>query len=597
VSRPLQVKQDLTTRREMNLNEIQELYQAIQDNNLSKFGIIKLGSLVLEKTFVVMNDALVGDEDGETSSLMKCAVSKGRDKIIAALIRGGYDPSVHPAVLNSKKSLSFFSSLCSFPPGYSVWLVKFVYQMIDNAISHQPQTMICGLCARNVSQNTLAEESGILLKWKLCGHETCCHCTWETVCKPLQDCGYSLRCPICKFRCDGGSDTVYLDDSSSSVETNGQLILIRDLTSLERCHFSNQLWTQLPSELPCDSSEEESSNSLLVNKRPPFLVGPLFEVSRYLIGTTQEQRLVEFHRSIVDNNISRMYWIFLAGINVNGQNQYGQTGLMIAATLGHLDSVKFLIWCGADPTIPDHILSHPSQAAVHHNHYHINDLLNEAFGDLVQNLTGRGLPPVGTIELSHSSTAPLITTLIPCSSPLSDGIGSCYIDNFFSDSFLEYLDTCFNHCHTAFLSKPVPLCCCPQRYHLYDSDSIIRREISSALAYLERYSEVQVSHCHAILPMMKYLHYTSLEAKLEPHLDLSKYDPISRISSTHTLILYLTTCEEGGETILMDSVINPTIRLPVKPKRGRMLLFPHHCPHEGGIIRQVPKILLRCEAY
>jgi hypothetical protein len=579
----------------MSSHEIQEFFQAIQDNNLSKFGIIKLSSLVLEKTFVVINDAVVevenGAGDGERTSLMRFAVSKGRDKIIAALIRGGYDPSVHPSMINSKKSVNSTSSLTTFPPGYSVWLVKFVYQMIDDAATNQTQNSTCELCTRNCFENTFTEENNLFLKWNLCGHETCSRCTWETICKPLQDCNYSLRCPICKVRCDGGSDTVYLDDNTS-VQRNDHQILIKELTSSERFHYSNQRWTQLPSENSCDHSEEESSNSPLVNKRPPFLVGPLFEVSKYLIGTTQEQRLVEFHRSIVDNNISRIYWIFLAGINVDGQNQYGQTGLMIAATLGHLESVNFLLWCGADPTIRDNIHSNASQAAARHGYHQICNLINENMGNLIESLPDRGLSP----SLVNEAPVPSMTTLIPSSSLLSDGIGSCYLDNYFSESFLEYLDLCFNHCHTSFHSKPIPTCC-PLRYHLYDSELIIRREISSALAYLQRHSEAQVSQCHSILPMMKYLHYTTLEAKLEPHIDLSKYDPITRISSTHTLILYLTTCVEGGETILMDHVTNPTIRIPVKPKRGRLLLFPHHCPHEGGVIRQVPKILLRCEAY
>lgn len=535
-------------------------------------------------------------------SLLKYAVLQGRDKIIAAMIRGGYDPSVHPAisVRNSKRFSSITSLLSTFPPGYSVWLVKLLYQMIENAItthSHQKRKKnTCDLCSAHLTEWSLAEEQDddcdgddLLLTWSPCGHETCYRCTWETVCKPLQECCYSLRCPICKVRCDGGSDTVYLDDFCS-VERDGHQILIKELTPLERLHYSKLIWTQLPSENSGDPSEDDSPNSLLVNKRPPFLVGPLYEVTKYLIGTTQEQRLVEFHRSIVDNNIYRMYWIFLAGVDVNGQNQYGQTGLMIAATLGHLESVNFLLWCGADPTIPDNILSNAYHAAAHHGHHHISNLINEDFGIEI-----RGATPA-LVNKPANSITPSITILIPSLSPISDGIGSCCIDNYFSDSFLEYLDICFNHCHTAFQSKPLPECC-PLRYHLYDSDFIIRREISSALEFLAKHSQVEVSQCHSILPMMKYLHYTTLGAKLEPHIDLSKYDPITRISSTHTLILYLTTCAEGGETILMDHVTNPTIRIPVTPKRGRMLIFPHHCPHEGGIIRQIPKILLRCEAY
>jgi hypothetical protein len=33
----------------------------------------------------------------------------------------------------------------------------------------------------------------------------------------------------------------------------------------------------------------------------------------------------------------------------------------------------------------------------------------------------------------------------------------------------------------------------------------------------------------------------------------------------------------------------------VTPKRGRLLLFPHNCPHKGNAVVDVPKLLLRGE--
>lgn len=35
----------------------------------------------------------------------------------------------------------------------------------------------------------------------------------------------------------------------------------------------------------------------------------------------------------------------------------------------------------------------------------------------------------------------------------------------------------------------------------------------------------------------------------------------------------------------------------VVPKRGRMLVFPHKCPHAGGVVLDPPKLLLRGELY
>jgi hypothetical protein len=85
------------------------------------------------------------------------------------------------------------------------------------------------------------------------------------------------------------------------------------------------------------------------------------------------------------------------------------------------------------------------------------------------------------------------------------------------------------------------------------------------------------------------------------------------MSSSHTFILYLTDCERGGETNLLRRVpklLKPSqqsasvsgdayeakeILASVKPKRGRLFVFPHLCPHEGAVVIDVPKLLLRGE--
>lgn len=69
-------------------------------------------------------------------------------------------------------------------------------------------------------------------------------------------------------------------------------------------------------------------------------------------------------------------------------------------------------------------------------------------------------------------------------------------------------------------------------------------------------------------------------------------------TTTHTFILYLTDNRVGGETVLLQKLKQPSgVRAEVTPRRGRLLLFPHGCPH---LARQVvaeglPKLLLRGE--
>jgi hypothetical protein len=82
--------------------------------------------------------------------------------------------------------------------------------------------------------------------------------------------------------------------------------------------------------------------------------------------------------------------------------------------------------------------------------------------------------------------------------------------------------------------------------------------------------------------------------------------------STHTFILYLTTVDRGGETVLLDHLPsakkigghqnnnNDSILLDhkiilyaVKPVKGRLFVFPHACPHAGQSVVTGSKLILR----
>eukprot|EP00501_MAST-03F_sp_TOSAG23-6_P002399 GSMAST32.ASY1.ANO1.2508.1 assembled CDS len=59
------------------------------------------------------------------------------------------------------------------------------------------------------------------------------------------------------------------------------------------------------------------------------------------------------------------------------------------------------------------------------------------------------------------------------------------------------------------------------------------------------------------LPHMRFLHYDQIGGSLSPHIDLNRTNSDGR-TSTHTFILYLTTCQYGGETALLKD-LNGTI--------------------------------------
>jgi hypothetical protein len=97
-----------------------------------------------------------------------------------------------------------------------------------------------------------------------------------------------------------------------------------------------------------------------------------------------------------------------------------------------------------------------------------------------------------------------------------------------------------------------------------------------------------------VLSYMRFLEYEEVGGNLDAHTDGNKICEETGIRSTHTLLLYLSKCEMGGETKLLDKETNFVIEA-VKPVVGRILLFPHATLHEGAPTVDVPKLCLRAE--
>ena len=95
---------------------------------------------------------------------------------------------------------------------------------------------------------------------------------------------------------------------------------------------------------------------------------------------------------------------------------------------------------------------------------------------------------------------------------------------------------------------------------------------------------------------MRFLHYADRGGFLPIHTDLARTEAGTGIKSTHTFLLYLSEPGEGGETVLLES-LDPkaSILATVKPVRGRLLVYPHACPHRANAVLAPPKLLLRGE--
>jgi hypothetical protein len=186
-----------------------------------------------------------------------------------------------------------------------------------------------------------------------------------------------------------------------------------------------------------------------------------------------------------------------------------------------------------------------------------------------------------------------ITTLID---PAVDhpGAGSYLIDNAVSNETLDALLELWKDLPIEQNPKK-KMAPCSVRSYFCDTERWISSTLLKCLADTLKWQPDEVS----VLPHMRFLHYSEEGAILPPHVDLCRVDASSGERSTHSFLFYLTDCERGGSTTLLKALTGEgrdTVFARVAPKRGRLLLFPHSCPHEGEEVVDAPKILIRGEA-
>mmetsp|Transcript_10388 Transcript_10388/g.15551 ORF Transcript_10388/g.15551 Transcript_10388/m.15551 type:complete len:245 (+) Transcript_10388:131-865(+) len=202
----------------------------------------------------------------------------------------------------------------------------------------------------------------------------------------------------------------------------------------------------------------------------------------------------------------------------------------------------------------------------------------------------------------EESFEPRTTTLISCNED-HPGAGSYLIDQVIPDSLQHFLDDIWLQLPIAAASdvkkrkndSKIP---CSKRYYFCDSEGAFSKAFAEyiELALNKGIHKNDSSQQVDVFPHMRFLNYTDSGSALAPHVDLFKIDCSTGKRSTHSFILYLRDCEEGGETALLrDLREDSEILAKVLPRKGRLLLFPHACPHEGGTVISTPKLLLRGE--
>ena len=140
------------------------------------------------------------------------------------------------------------------------------------------------------------------------------------------------------------------------------------------------------------------------------------------------------------------------------------------------------------------------------------------------------------------------------------------------------------------VAKAAKLQCGLERRHFIDAtrwlDALVRRALPTA----------------RVAPRGKFVEYVRADSEMAPHVDLSK--PAAECldatvaATTHTWVLYLRTCANGGATAMLSDVrAGAAVLDEVYPERGALLVFPHRQPHAGRPTRAAdpPKLIARGE--
>jgi ankyrin repeat protein len=582
---------------------------------------------------------------------------------------------------------------------YGAWVMKQVVGMRDAGLAAVAElaaaqegngvTMLCSLCKQSSVEP---------IKWLSCcetSHVCCETCMWKHASRgfnPMDNHEPLLCCPLCSHSSSSSSSA----SSSSSLLLNAitkeasrarfqampeklphkpKKLRFKAMCKAELRNFSIghiqskrvQNWWRAASDgnylrlralleagIDMDAKDENGETALLVAQS---------------IGDSLEKQIL-LSASTTDTNAKNMAHIFADAKRCRGN--YRKT-------------VAFLLESGADPDIVSNagctVPLLRAQFAAWKSSQNQNQHQREAQPQIQSHDEDQGK--------AAASSAAIVTELIPLSST-HEGAGSWIIDGAFDEAFLSRLDSLWQ-------SIPLPdvglqngsggVDCdavtsaqgrgasggkgsngaaqaaaavrssgegggrmtrmadknrsysktCAVRTFFRDREEWICDRFREALAQI-------VGGPENALPRMRFMYYENVGGRMMPHVDLSKSDRVGpwqrMVGSTHTFLLHLRDCPRGGETVLLDTLLNQGggiigvgageakrrrvggggsaaaataagrstggeseassnqhVLASVAPRRGRLLLFPHTCPHAGLEVVDAPKLFLRGELW
>lgn len=614
------------TRRALEPTEAGQLFWGIDRSDAKLFGIRHLASLELDSLF----DAPRGVPWTRQMRLLDYAAWRARDGFVRALLNAGADATEGHVPLKKRLAL---------PPAYAVWTARAAARMrqLGAMTAKTDATCSCG---------------GIgTLCFSPCHHACCPACVWcpfSTADESAGEYRPVFTCPSCNVEyhdpfvnSDGSRHsgkslppaatgdgawtcrlcfytsraarlhcrncgTEPLDESQvaqlgqaakPAVQSNcwsgavaralscAPHCLLNALESrarARRCREAFRRWQALPEDDVVDKTKRE---------KPAFRALSANDDAREHLGFSRGQRSARLLRSVARGDARRVEAILEAGADVEVANEYGQTPLFLASWEGCVDVIAVLLRWGGDANKPSNGAILPADAAAARGHDRALAMLR-AVGGRGGNSAARPHPPLG---IGQVTTIPLV---VPA------GGFAYYIDGAFTDAFLDRLEALWKSLPVAVqdaeqarqdgfakqLLDRSRMNAAPERSYFCDAEGWLQEGIETAMLGCSAGSVCSTAFAH-----MRFLHYAQVGGFLPAHFDLPRTDASGRKSS-HTLLLYLSGVENGGETVLLERLEQTAAAVArVRPVRGRLLIYPHDTPHRAEPVEAPPKLLLRGE--
>ena len=573
------------------------MFAHIDACDASRFGIIRLLPFDLDVPHrFVEYAASRAEELALTGSLRR---SRRSDSVVASLLRAGASAALF-IDRDTALTQSVTARLAWEPTEFSVYVVRSMLRMQRDAAkavaaaetAEPPPCEACG--------NATGTER--VLRWSGACHHTCCaRCAWNA----FGSAGAherELRCPVCAARCAG--------PTGAAVPRAAPVP--RECTLASRAR-----WLALP---PTLASVTEKKRSV------QFVALDLAGASRLGLGCTQMHRDERLHAAARRGDCYRLDALLGAGVDLSARNDYGQSALFVASALGHCKFVAQLVEHAPRASLQlldqaDNGGSTALDAALCGGHLATAELLRAAGAhegachgaDVQGSGASVGVSSAATTaaHLAPCLATPRVTLLVPAAS-VHPSAGSATVDGAFSPRFLRRLDAIEaaiapqQNCLELAKRHGKKTISSATRSFFCDTRGWVCAAIGAALASRATRAALGLGDAATIevRPKLRFLRYRSAGGVLPPHTDLAKVDDRAAslggesARSTHTFLLYLTDDAVGGGTALLQTLRPGGVENALavaQPRRGRFLLFPHVCPHEGLAVCAAPKVLLRGE--